>query len=320
MIKVNYSADDLKVLKSKTFLKNMGIPNISSQVSPFRYPGGKSKLSFFLALFIKENQLSQKTLLEPFCGGAGGTLALLDAGVIGSLILNDSNSFISEFWEAALSNTDTLVKKINTTKVNMDNWFHYREIFMNGKDASDIEKALAVFFLNRTNRSGILHAGPIGGRLQAGNYLMDCRFNKENLISRINRISKLRERITVANMDASDIINSHRNENVFVYADPPYVVEGKNIYNSYSYYIEGHLHFAKTIKACGLDWLISYDDAPLVHELYSKSGINIIELSYVMNRAKVGKELLIASSRLNMPKPNQQQEVASQTIDLVSEK
>ena len=297
-----YQKAALASLRKQSVLKELELPKLKSDVSPFRYPGGKAKLSPFLSLFISSNGLSGTHLVEPFCGGAGGTLPLLEAGIIGKLTLNDANPFIAEFWLAAMFNSRALIKEIRKVSVDINSWKHYREIFLGGKDAEPIDRALSVFFLNRTNRSGILHAGPIGGQDQSGNYLIDCRFNKLNLIERIKSIAKLRTKVVVKNEDASSLLYALNSDNKFVYADPPYVKEGKNIYKGFCFEKNQHETFAMVMKQASYPWLISYDDDPLVHSLYSKRGINVVELSYVMNRARVGRELLIASTSLSMPK------------------
>ena len=124
----------------------------------------------------------------------------------------------------------SLKKLIKSVDVNLNNWHRYSAIFKGEVDADPIEKALSVFFLNRTNRSGILHAGPIGGQKQSGDYLIDCRFNKQNLIERIENIAKLKRKIIVKNEDASSLVFKLNKSNCFIYADPPYVKQGKNIY------------------------------------------------------------------------------------------
>jgi DNA adenine methylase len=281
--------------------KELGLPKLKGHMSPLRYPGGKGKLAQFLAAFILENELHGCDLVEPFCGGAGGTLPLLEAGIVNSLVINDINIGLAALWRSILENTDELIYLIESCKVDMSNWLYYKEIYNKPEDFSNLELGFATFFLNRTNRSGMFHAGPIGGKSQNGNYLLDCRFNKVNLIKRIANIANLGDRITFRSDDANDVINSSE-KNSFIYIDPPYVKEGRNIYSRYSFNNEEHKRLAKTIKSKSKYWLLSYDDVPMIHELYSGTGINVIELSYVMNKAKVGRELLIASSLLSMPR------------------
>lgn len=295
-----YDKESIEALKTTSVLRKTGLPRIPSDISPFRYPGGKGKLSQFLAFFILENDMLGCRLVEPFCGGAGGTLPLLLSGIIEKLVINDLNAAVSAFWYSLKNHTDELLELIDTEPVTIERWHYWRNIYING-DFNKVRLGYSAFFLNRTNRSGILHAGPIGGRDQSGTYKIDCRFNKETLKRRICSIAQVADKIEVSSINALDLLNKTSVDD-FIYADPPYVKEGKNIYNNYCFSSNEHADFANIIKRCKSKWLISYDDNPLVHELYSSSGINVVEFSYMMNQARVGRELIIASSMLSMPK------------------
>lgn len=297
---LTYEKNNLNSLRLKSVQKYFGMPHIESNVSPFRYPGGKGKLSKFLALFIIVNDLQGCKMVEPFCGGAGGTLPLLFSGLISKLVLNDINPAVYSFWSVVKNDPDSLIKMIETETVNIDAWKFWRSVYFSEKNTTALEKAFSAFFLNRTNRSGILHAGPIGGQDQSGDYDISCRFNRQALIKKIEKISSFSDKLVVKNKDATTAISRLSNDD-FIYADPPYVQEGKNIYNSFCFSKDEHVKFAKAIKRNKAHWLLSYDDNVLIHDLYSKSGINIVELSYVINKAKIGRELLIASSELRQP-------------------
>jgi len=295
-----YETKHIKSLKNKSVRDNFGLPHLPSDVSPFRYPGGKAKLSRFIALFILTNNLKGCTLVEPFCGGAGGTLPLLLAGLIDKLVLNDINPGISGFWKSLKKQPSKLIEMIEREPVDIDSWHHWREIYFSDEKHTDLEKGFSAFFLNRTNRSGILHAGPIGGRAQDGNYLIDCRFSRSNLIKRVEKLANFSKKIVVTRKDASKSIHNLPFDS-FIYADPPYVKEGRNIYNEYCFSEADHKKFASKIKRSNAHWLLSYDDDQLIHELYSNAGINIVELSYAINKARVGRELLIASVNSRQP-------------------
>lgn len=298
---LTYDFNQLNLLKKRSVGVSLGIPHIPQDVSPMRYPGGKAKLARFMALFIVTNKLEGCTLVEPFCGGAGGTLPLLIAGVIDKLVLNDLNPCIAAFWRCIAKDPSSFISMIESEPVNLDSWHHWRNIYFSQNGHTDLEKGFSAFFLNRTNRSGMLHAGPIGGRVQSNEkYTIDCRFNKETLIKRIELISRHAKKIKVTEHDACKSLD-RRNEDEFIYADPPYVQEGKNIYNKFCFSDSDHTRFAKKIMRSRAHWLLSYDDHPLIHKLYSSSGMNIIELSYAINKARVGRELLIASANSRQP-------------------
>ncbi|WP_205952174.1 DNA adenine methylase [Pantoea stewartii] len=295
-----YETKQIKSLKNKSVRDGFGLPHLPSDVSPFRYPGGKAKLSRFIALFILTNNLRGCTLIEPFCGGAGGTLPLLVSGLINKLVLNDLNPGVYGFWHSIKENPDELIKLVNNEPVNIESWNHWRKIYFSKDEHSELEKGFSAFFLNRTNRSGILHAGPIGGRSQVGDYLIDCRFTRATLVKRIAKIADIADKLIVTRSDACEVVTNATPE-CFIYADPPYVKEGRNIYNDFCFNDQNHLEFSCSLKRSNSHWLLSYDDHPLIHDLYSNAGINIIELSYAINKARLGKELLIASINSRQP-------------------
>ncbi|MFH3543963.1 DNA adenine methylase [Klebsiella aerogenes] len=298
-----YELEDIKKLKKQSVMKALGLPAMPSDVSPFRYPGGKAKLSNFIALFVVTNGLQGCTLVEPFCGGAGGTLPLLYAGLVDKLVLNDLNPGVYSFWLSLTRNTDALIKMIENEPVTIDAWKHWREVYNSDENSkhTTLEKGFATFFLNRTNRSGMLHAGPIGGQKQANSdYKLDCRFTRDTLIKRVEKIALLSSKIIVNQHDACNSINNLSSDSL-IYADPPYVKEGRNIYSNFCFSEDDHRRFSSKLKRSKAHWLLSYDDHPLVHELYEKSGINIVELSYAINKARIGRELLIASINSRQP-------------------
>ncbi|CAA1285831.1 Site-specific DNA methylase [Klebsiella pneumoniae] len=298
-----YELEDIKKLKKQSVMRTLGLTAMPSDVSPFRYPGGKAKLSNFIALFVVTNGLEGCTLVEPFCGGAGGTLPLLCAGLVDKLVLNDLNPGVYSFWMSLTRNTDALIKMIENEPVTLDAWKHWREVYnSNGNTQyTTLEKGFATFFLNRTNRSGMLHAGPIGGQKQSNSdYKLDCRFTRNTLIKRVEKIAFFSSKIVVNQYDACHLINNLSSDSL-IYADPPYVKEGRNIYSNFCFSEDDHRRFSSKLKRSKAHWLLSYDDHPLVHELYEKSGINIIELSYAINKARVGRELLIASVNSRQP-------------------
>ena len=150
--------------------------------SPLRYPGGKSKLAPFVSLVIKKANLHNPIYIEPFAGGAGTALELLFDGTVSEIVINDYDKAIYSMWKAILTNTRKFIKMIQDTPINDAEWRKQKNIYNTQNKKYSLELGFAAFYLNRTNRSGILSAGPIGGHDQTGNYLIDARFNKDDLI------------------------------------------------------------------------------------------------------------------------------------------
>lgn len=175
-------------------------------VSPLRYPGGKSKLYDVVKTIIVENGLSNGTYVEPFAGGSGLALKLLINGDVKRIVINDLDPAIYHFWKSILNRTDEFCELINNVQLSISEWNRQKSVFNAGFNNNELEYSFAVFYLNRTNVSGILKGGVIGGTQQNGKYKIDARFNKKVLISRIRRIASFKDQIDVTNFDACKLI------------------------------------------------------------------------------------------------------------------
>ena len=205
-----------------------------SIVTPLRYPGGKTKLYLLVKELIKVNNC--KTYIEPYAGGAGVALKLLFNNDVQKIMINDFDKAIYSFWYSVLNYTDELVKKIEETPITMEEWYIQKNIYENKSNSNSIlELGFATLFLNRTNRSGILKAGVIGGKSQEGNYKLDCRFNKVELIKKIKKIASFKSRIKLYNLDAEVFIrrNVSKTKDSFTFFDPPYYKKGPGLYTNF---------------------------------------------------------------------------------------
>jgi len=275
--------------------------------SPLRYPGGKSKLYDLVQPIISHNLYgADRTYIEPFAGGAGLALKLLHQGDIDCLVLNDIDYHIYCFWITCLHSADVICDQITSCNVNMETWRMQKEIYQNPTQYSEPEVAFSTFFLNRCNVSGIISGGPIGGHNQTGNYGLDARFNREDLVQKISWIYEKRNSINFYNLDASDFMREqlpqYGIENTILNIDPPYIKKGPLLYrNSFSF--EEHSALAKVIGALDYKWIVTYDECDTIYNLYSDFRKEIVTLNYSVGHAKSGRELLMYSDSINLDIP-----------------
>lgn len=271
-------------------------------VSPLRYPGGKLKVVDYVKRLFEVNGLMDGTYIEPYAGGASVALTLLFSEYANRIKINDIDRGIYAFWHSVLNETEALCRKINDTQVNMDMWQAQREIQTRKQDAELLELGFSTFFLNRTNRSGILSGGVIGGKNQDGNFKIDARYNKKDLIERIESVAEYADRIELTSMDAVELIKKIRkpSEKSFCYLDPPYYVKGRDLYLNY-YNDDDHRDIAKAIKRYKGKWIISYDAVPFISELYKDYRQKEYYLSYSAGNPAKGKEVIVYSDGLVVP-------------------
>ncbi len=275
--------------------------------SPLRYPGGKYKLYRYVSELVAENNCS--SYIEPFCGGSAVALELLLKGVVKNIIINDYDYTIFCFWDSVINRTSEFIELISETEVTIDEWYKQKEVRDNLDRYNDLQIGFSTFFLNRTNRSGIIDkARPIGGLNQQGNYPIDCRFNKDHLISQIITISKQKKHIKVYNMEALDFIESIilKTKKSFTFFDPPYYNKGPDLYtNFYSHGDHANLANAIQTQLKKRKWIVTYDNANAIKSMYSKSPHIEFKLQYTLQRKCSSSEIMFFSKVTKRPQNEQ---------------
>jgi DNA adenine methylase len=265
--------------------------------SPLRYPGGKTQLVPYLRHFIELNDLEGRHYVEPFAGGASVALDLLFREYVSEITINDKDLSIFSFWRSVLNYTEELCKLISDTSISIDVWKEQKEIHKNSESASELELGFATFFLNRCNRSGILNAGAIGGQNQTGNWKIDARFNKIELIKRISKIAQYSNRINIHNLDACELVDKllTNSDKKFFYFDPPYYVKGQDLYLNYFKH-EDHVRIRDRVSHIQDTWLMTYDNHEEIKKLYSNYRSRTYDLNYSAGTAAKGTEIMIYSN------------------------
>lgn len=280
-------------------------------LSPFRYPGGKSQLYPFVKHLLEINNI-HGTYIETFAGGSAIGLKLLFEQDIDQIVINDLDPSIFSVWEAILNHPDYLIRRIKSVPFdyyedgqvdsNIAYWQKEHAIYFEKKEnAHSLSGAFATLFLNRTNRSGIITGGPLGGWSQK-NTKISARFNKKTLIGKIMAIHGRRDSIAISNKDALTIIpkipQQFDAQNTFIFFDPPYLDQGSNLYYS-SLSQNDHQTLAKEILSLSsFKWIVTYDHKSLIQNLYkSASGKYEYKLNYSANTKNRGKapEFLFSS-------------------------
>jgi len=277
---------------------------MNSFISPLRYPGGKKKLAAFIAKICIDNNINGH-YVEPYAGGASVALFLLFEGYVETITINDKDKSIYAFWYSVLYKTNELCKLIEETDITINNWKLQKVIQKNKDNESLLNLGFSTLFLNRTNRSGIINGGVMGGKLQNGDYKIDCRFNKVEIIDRIRKISKRRDSIRLYNIDAIELIDIIEreaiHENIIFYFDPPYYLKGSSLYMNY-YKNNHHLAVSRRIKSIvNIRWIVSYDDQEEIKNLYIECDQKEFCFKHTAHHSKKGEEILFFSPNLFQP-------------------
>lgn len=273
--------------------------------SPLRYPGGKAPFAPFIAKVMAVNSVEGGHYLEPYAGGAGVALDLLFHGHASHIHINDADPAVYAFWIAATQHSNELLTLLESTPITIEEWFKWRSVLREDCKATLIERGFATLFMNRTNRSGILKAGVIGGQGQSGTYKLDARFKKDVIAARIKEIAKRASDISVYCEDSLRLLNQCSEflpKKSLIYLDPPYYVKGKGLYRNY-YEHEDHVAIAKTLqrKRFNWPWVVSYDNTEEICAMYQLSQSLSYGLNYTAQRRYVGSEVMFFSQNLVIP-------------------
>ncbi|MCY3849980.1 MAG: DNA adenine methylase [Acidimicrobiaceae bacterium] len=266
-------------------------------MSPLRYPGGKSLLARFVADVLARLPDVQH-YMEPFAGGAAVALRLLYEGRVSLVTIGDSDPAVAAFWRCAVDHSDELIERVTECKVDIETWHTQYQTLTNTDPTDDLDLGFATFFLNRTNRSGILRARPIGGLRQDGEWRLDCRFNKDDLVKRLRRIARYAPQIDIFEGDAIDLlarVDEARIQSTFVYVDPPYLTRSSDLYLDEMSF-DRHKQIAQLLRDEFPYWMASYDiDDRVMSELYPESPILTFALRHCASRNRVGTEQIAFS-------------------------
>ena len=282
--------------------------------TPLRYPGGKARFAPLIADVIKSNHLTGGHYLEPYAGGAGVALVLLMDGVVSHIHINDADPAIAVFWRAAVQETEQMINLVASEPVTVEAWHHWRAMMLGEIKGTQLERGFATLFMNRTNRSGILKGGIIGGKAQSGAYKLDARFMRNELCLRLERIGMHSGSITIYEEDAHKLLlrcHQFLPSTSLIYLDPPYYVKGAGLYRNF-YKHDDHEQIARLLgsRRFRRPWIVSYDNVEEIRTMYSYARSFSYGLRYTAQQRYTGSEVMFFSERLIAPEQAQAQDAA----------
>lgn len=273
--------------------------------TPLRYPGGKARFAPFISRVMEINGLAGGHYLEPYAGGAGVALELLFHGYAKHVHINDLDPAIFDFWKAITTVPDEVLRLLNDTPVTMEQWLHWRSVLRGEVKVDLAERGFATLFMNRTNRSGVLKGGVIGGMKQDGDYKIDARMKKDVLASRIEMIALHSSCISVYQEDAYSLLFRCKDflpQKALIYLDPPYYVKGQGLYRNF-YDHEDHERIADLVQSGSFsrEWVVSYDNVSEIQSMYRSSRSLRYGLNYTAQIRYVGSEVMFFKGGLKIP-------------------
>lgn len=256
-----------------------------------------------LAGIRRINRIGDVPIAEPFAGGAGASLSLLYLEETPRIYINDADPAIHDFWWSVTHRPRPFLERLSSTRVNIAEWRRQRSAYKSRRPISRLRRGFSAFFLNRTNRSGIIvNGGPIGGVKQNGPWKIDARFNKVELRRRCEKILEYSKRMSVSGEDGIEFIKRHPSHSVFFFIDPPYFNKGRMLYLNA---LERSYHIALAAQLNTMSnrpWVLTYDDCPEIRGMYKPwANIRSFKLDYAASSRRRGREILITPRWMALP-------------------
>ena len=286
--------------------------------SPLRYPGGKGAMTPFLADVFQSQatNMDVEVWVEPFAGGAGAGLSLLARGAVDETWLVERNPALAAFWRHLVSEEGAeMTARVRGGEVpTLADFYDARALVHDVIDADtpvpddDLrEVAWATLVVNRCSRSGIIgdrKVGPIGGRAQAGRDTVASRW-ADSLADRLALVHGLRSSVRVMEGDGisyvEELAGSGIEEEVLVFADPPYVAEGPRLYSK-SFGRGEHERLATALRTLpATPWMVTYDAHPEVLSLYDQECVMEFGIGYSAAGARCASEYAVCGPMLVLP-------------------
>jgi DNA adenine methylase len=283
----------------------------ASIVSPLRYPGGKRRLVGYVMEALKMNGLRPEVFVEPFAGGANISLEVLNEGLVDRVVLGEKDPLVAGFWRTVFHDHEWLIDRIASFDFTLREWDRFRLY----RPRTDRGRALKCIYLNRTSFSGILNktAGPIGGRKQASEYKMDCRFPVGTLAKRIKQAASLADRVELIHTgDWAETVRKAQSltrgeAGLFLYLDPPFYHKADRLYR-FCFQEADHLRLRDFLIDARSPYLLSYDAASRIIQLYESGGLAFRHVEMLYSATKRGDlikatELIVTNLR-ELPEGN----------------
>jgi DNA adenine methylase len=272
------------------------IPIHTANLSPLRYPGGKTR-----ACKIIENVILQHfditsfdTIISPFFGGGSFEFYMQNKYGV-ALKVNDKFTPLYNFWKQVKINKDILCEGLREIKsVSKEQFIAYRKTIMNLQD-NILQQAIQYFVINRCSFSGSTLSGGFSEEASRK------RFTQ----SSINKIEALDfTNIEIYNEDFYDFINTYipalteaQPSKSLLFLDPPYYLESKSkLYGNNGDLHEGFNHnLLFELLNSKKNWVLTYNNCEYIRNLYKDYTILDVHWSYGMNTTKASSEIIIIS-------------------------
>lgn len=266
-----------------------------AQLSPLRYPGGKTWLVPEVRSWIRSLPQLPHTLVEPFAGGAIVGLTVAAERLAQEVVLVEKDPAVSALWELLVAGTDMQVEELFDRILGFEMTSETVDAALSGYATSLQMKAFATIVKNRVNRGGILAAGASRMKTGENGRGLKSRWYPETLVRRMRAIRTFNHRLGFMSGDAFDLLPMMKTDSDTAwFVDPPYTAGGNRAGSRlYTFSEIDHERLFKEMSECAGPVMMTYDDAQEVRDLAARNGFSVKEVPMKTTHHEVKNELLL---------------------------
>ena len=267
----------------------LNVPTNTTNVSPLRYPGGKTRACKIIDEIILAHfdMTCFDTLVSPFFGGGSFEFYVQNKYAL-KLVVNDKFTPLYNFWKQVKTNKNILCDELRQIpSVTKEQFTNYRQSIM-GLNDNTLQQSIQYFVINRCSFSGSTLSGGFSEEASS----------KRFTPSSIHKIEVLDfTHIDIYNHDFYDFINNFIHDKSFMFLDPPYYLEQKSkLYGNNGDMHEGFNHqLLFDLLNTKKNWLVTYNNCEYIRNMYKNYIILDVNWSYGMNTSKASSEIIIIS-------------------------
>ena len=265
------------------------VVNIASvpQLSPFRYPGGKTWLIPWIRRWLAFAP-RHRSIVEPFAGGGAISLTAVFEELVDHAVLVEIDDDVAAVWETIFSlRAPALAETVIDFQCSVASVTRALASTPNSIE----NRAFRTLVMNRARYGGIIAPGAAPVRRGENGRGVSSRWYPETLKKRILAIAKKRDRFALVHGDGMEFLRrARRYRSVVFFIDPPYTVTGRRLYTHSE--VDHELLFHHASQLAG-DFLMTYDDAQETRQLAQRHGFQVEMVPMQSTKHATKMELLI---------------------------
>ena len=265
-----------------------------------KWAGGKTQLLGELCAKVPPRY---GKYIEPFFGGGALFFALAPERAV----LADSNPELINMYRAVAADAEQVIAHLEQYENTSEHFYEVRAL--DWEQLSPVEAAARTIFLNKTCFNGLYRVN------QKGQFNVPFgRYKNPKICDRaaILAATRVLSRAEIICGDYLDVLETHAAAGDLIFLDPPYLpISAYADFKRYTkerFYEEDHVRLAEMVARLherGCYVILTNSNHPLVHELYARYPIEIIQTKRHIScngKSRRGEDVIVTAAPVARPR------------------